>query len=186
MEPVELQSPREGCTACPACLLLEILHQTYNGPLYAVSVTCIVLIPLRYQTAAGLDPLQAGARLILFSVASPIGASLAAAACKKTRVVPLYLMLFGQLLQIIGLVLVTTLTNTNDRDWPGLYGLQVCIGFGMELVVGIATLLTPAVVERKDLGKCGCLDSLCALRPFDYRRPPRHLPICSDDWGLSI
>ncbi|KAH8783249.1 putative multidrug resistance protein fnx1, partial [Diaporthe sp. PMI_573] len=117
----------------------------------AVSVTCIVLIPLRYQTAAGLSPLQAGARLILFSVASPIGAILAAAACKKNRVAPLYLMLFGEILQIIGLVLATTLTSTNDRDWPGLYGLQVCIGFGMGLVVGTATLLTPAVVERKDL-----------------------------------
>lgn len=52
----------------------------------------------------------------------------------------------------------STLTSTTDRDWPGLYGLQVCIGFGMGLAVGTATLLTPAVVERKDLGKFGCLD----------------------------
>ncbi|KAF3761008.1 hypothetical protein M406DRAFT_334625 [Cryphonectria parasitica EP155] len=37
------------------------------------------------------------------------------------------------------------------RDWPELYGLQVCIGFGMVLVIGMATLLTPAIVERRDL-----------------------------------
>jgi hypothetical protein len=136
----------------------------------AVSVTCIVLIPLRYQTAAGLSPLQAGARLILFSVASPIGAILAAAACKKNRVAPLYLMLFGEILQIIGLVLATTLTSTNDRDWPGLYGLQVCIGFGMGLVVGTATLLTPAVVERKDLGKFDCLDFMTCGAVLTYQQ----------------
>ena len=120
----------------------------------AVSVTCVILIPLRYQTAAGLSPLQAGARLILFSAASPIGAIIAASLCKKRRVPPFYVMLFGELLQIIGLVLVTTLTSPSDRDWPGLYGLQVCIGFGMGFVMGTATLLTPAITERKDLGTC--------------------------------
>lgn len=67
---------------------------------------------------------------------------------------PLYMMFVGEFLQIVGLVLVTTLTTTRDRDRPGLYGLQVCIGFGMGLVIGTATLLTPAVVERKELGKC--------------------------------
>lgn len=119
----------------------------------AVSVTCVVLIPLRYQTAAGLSPLQAGARLVLFSVFSPLGAIVAASLCKNKRVPPLYLMLFGEFLQILGLVLVTTLTNPEDRDWPGLYGLQVCIGFGMGFVMGTATLLTPAIAERKDLGE---------------------------------
>ncbi|KAI1279428.1 hypothetical protein F5Y07DRAFT_358479 [Xylaria sp. FL0933] len=39
----------------------------------AVSVICVVLIPNRYQTTAGLSPLQAGARLTLVSVASPMG-----------------------------------------------------------------------------------------------------------------
>lgn len=62
-------------------------------------------------------------------------------------------MLFGELLQILGLVLVTTLTTPSDRDWPGLYGLQVCIGFGMGFAVGTARLLTPAVVGMKDLGE---------------------------------
>ncbi|KAK2591705.1 hypothetical protein QQS21_010590 [Conoideocrella luteorostrata] len=60
-------------------------------------------------------------------------------------------MLSGELLQIIGLVLVTTLTTPADRDWPGLYGFQVCIGFGMGLVIGTTTLLTPALTERRDL-----------------------------------
>ncbi|CAG9989326.1 unnamed protein product [Clonostachys byssicola] len=118
----------------------------------AVSVTCVVLIPFRYQTAAGLSPLQAGARLILFSGASPIGAIVAAALCKKRRMPPLYVMMFGEILQILGLVLATTLlTSSNDRDDPALYGLQVCIGFGMGFVMGTATLLTPAIAERRDL-----------------------------------
>jgi MFS family permease len=117
----------------------------------AVSVTSVVLIPLRYQTAAGLSPLQAGVRLILFSAASPIGAIVAASLCKKKRMPPLYPMLFGELVQILGLVLVTTLTSPEDKDWPGLYGLQVCIGFGMGFVMGTATLLTPAITERRDI-----------------------------------
>ncbi|KAK8119738.1 efflux pump antibiotic resistance protein [Apiospora kogelbergensis] len=117
----------------------------------AVSVTCVVLIPLRYQTAGALSPLDAGVRLILFSAVSPIGAIVAAMLCKKKRTPPLFVMLFGALLQILGLVLVTTLAKPDDRDWPGLYGLQVCIGFGMGFAMGTATLLTPAITERRDL-----------------------------------
>ncbi|CAG9942770.1 unnamed protein product [Clonostachys rosea f. rosea IK726] len=62
--------------------------------------------------------------------------------------------MFGEILQILGLVLATTLlTSSNDRDEPALYGLQVCIGFGMGFVMGTATLLTPAIAERRDLGE---------------------------------
>lgn len=88
-------------------------------------MTCVDLIPLHYQTAAGLNPLQAGARLILFSVALPIGAILAASLCKNWRVSPFYMMLLGEIFQINGLVLVTTLTGIDDRNWPSLYGIQI-------------------------------------------------------------
>ncbi|KAI0809868.1 putative multidrug resistance protein fnx1 [Xylaria sp. FL0064] len=94
----------------------------------AVNVTCMVLIPIRYQTAAGLSPLQAGAQLILFSVASLIGAILAASICKKRCVALIYVMFIGEFIQII-----------------------VLIGLGMGLVIGTATLLAPAIFGRPDL-----------------------------------
>ncbi|OTB01301.1 hypothetical protein M426DRAFT_14609 [Hypoxylon sp. CI-4A] len=116
----------------------------------AVSVTSIVLIPLRYQAASGLKPLDAGVRLILFSAVYPVGAIIAATLCKNRRVAPLYLMLFGEMLQIVGFVLITQV-SANDLHWNGLYGLQVLVGVGLGFVVGTATLMTPAIVERKDL-----------------------------------
>lgn len=117
----------------------------------AISVTSIVLIPLRYQAAAGLSPLESGVRLILFSAVYPVGAIIAAALCKNRRIPPLYLMLFGEALQIAGFVIITQI-QFDDRDWNGLYGLQVLVGIGLGFVVGTATLLTPATVEKRDLG----------------------------------
>ena len=116
----------------------------------AVSITFVFQLPLRYQTAAGLSPLQAGLRLLPFSLSGPVGSIIAAGLSKKMRV-PLYLMLFGSIVQIVGIVFVSR-GFPNDPDWSGLYGLEVVVGFGFCL--GADTLVTPFILEKRDLGKC--------------------------------
>ncbi|KAK4200774.1 multidrug resistance protein 3 [Triangularia verruculosa] len=116
----------------------------------AVSITCIFQLPLRYQTSAGLSPLEAGVRLIPFSVCGPLGTIICAAFSKNRRVPPIYMALVGSCMQIIGLVFLSR-GDPHDPDWYGLYGLEVVIGLGFGLCLGAATLLVPYVVEKRDL-----------------------------------
>jgi hypothetical protein len=119
----------------------------------AVSITFIFQLPLRYQTAADLNPLQAGLRLLPFSLSGPAGSIIAAGISKKLRVPPLYLMICGSIVQIIGIVFASRV-SPSDPAWPGLYGLEVIIGLGFGFCLGPTTLLTPYIFDKRDLGKC--------------------------------
>ncbi|KAI0532016.1 putative multidrug resistance protein fnx1 [Xylaria digitata] len=116
----------------------------------AVSITCMIQLPIRYQAAAALSPLQAGIRLIPFSVASPIGVIIVAILAKNRRVPPIYLALAGEIIQILGLVFISR-SPLDNLDWDGLYGLEVLIGLGMGFCIGTGTLLTPFIMEKRDL-----------------------------------
>jgi hypothetical protein len=116
----------------------------------AVNFAYIFLLPLRYQTAAGMSPLQAGIRLIPFAVSGAVGAALCAVVCKNHRVAPVYPGLVGGILQIIALAFLSR-SDLYDADWPGLLGLEVVIGIGYGLCLGTTSLLNPAVVEKRDM-----------------------------------
>ncbi|KAI0376975.1 putative multidrug resistance protein fnx1 [Hypomontagnella monticulosa] len=116
----------------------------------AVSITCIFQLPLRYQTAVGVSPLQAGLRLIPFSVCGPLGAMIAAIFSKGERIAPIYFTLLGSIFQIVGLVFMSQGPASNP-DWTALYGLEVVVGLGFGFCVGTASLLTPFVLEKRDL-----------------------------------
>ncbi|KAK3302903.1 major facilitator superfamily domain-containing protein [Chaetomium strumarium] len=142
---VEPVFPWRFCTSRPVVGLL--LTSFMTG---AVSITCIFQLPLRYQTSAGLDPLQAGVRLIPFSVCGPLGTVVCAALAKGRRVPPIFLAIAGSVMQIIGLVFLAR-GDPADPDWPGLYGLEVVVGMGFGLCLGAVTLMVPFVVEKRDL-----------------------------------
>ncbi|KAI1129426.1 drug resistance transporter [Nemania abortiva] len=124
-----------------------LLNSFFTG---AVSITCIIQLPIRYQTTIGANPFQAGIRLLLFSFFGPFGAILIAILSKNRRVPPIYIGLFGVLIQIIGLVFLSSGPSSRP-DWPPLYGVEVITGLGMGCNIGLVALLTPFVVERRDL-----------------------------------
>lgn len=138
----------------------------------AVSITFIFQLPLRYQTAAGLDPLQAGLRLLPFSLSGPAGSILSAVSAKKLRIPPLYIMLFGSVVQTIGIVIASR-GPRDEPAWPALYGLEVAAGLGFGFCLGAATLMTPFVFEKRDLGKfySACFDMSQFMTLFPLPQP---------------
>lgn len=126
----------------------------------AVSITCIFQLPLRYQTSAGLSPLQAGVRLIPFSVCGPLGTIICAVLSKGNRVPPVYLATLGEVMQVVGLIFLGR-GEPADPDWHGLYGLEVVIGLGFGMCLGAVTIMVPFMVEKRDLGETETLLIFC-------------------------
>ncbi|KAI1205341.1 putative multidrug resistance protein fnx1 [Annulohypoxylon truncatum] len=116
----------------------------------SVSVTCIIQLPIRYQTTVGASPLQAGVRLLPFVMCGPIGVTLVAMLSKKRRVPPIYIGLVGSIFQMLGLIFMAR-GPPNNPDWTPLYGLEVLTGMGMGISIGFVTLLTPYIAEKRDL-----------------------------------
>lgn len=118
----------------------------------SVSITCIVQLPIRYQTTVGASPLQAGVRLLPFVLFGPVGATVVAIMSKNRRIPPVYIGAAGILFQIIGLVFMTRGPPDNP-DWSPLYGVEVLTGLGMGICIGLVSLLTPYIAEKRHLGK---------------------------------
>ncbi|KAI6087384.1 putative multidrug resistance protein fnx1 [Hypoxylon rubiginosum] len=116
----------------------------------SVSITCIIQLPIRYQTTVGSTPLNAGIRLLPFVLCGPLGVTLTAAISKKRRVPPIYAGIAGVLFQILGLAFIAEGPSDNP-DWTPLYGLEILTGLGMGISIGIVTLLTPYIAEKRDL-----------------------------------
>ncbi|CAI6237031.1 unnamed protein product [Periconia digitata] len=127
---------------------IGLLGNTFlNG---AVSTSCIINIPIRYQAAVGSSPLSAGIRLIPFSLTLQLGAGLVAGLAKKRRMPPVYLSFAGGLFQLLSLIFMSMGKATNP-DWQALYGLEVLAGTGVGMGNGVVTLMTPYVTEKRDL-----------------------------------
>ncbi|KAH9905019.1 major facilitator superfamily domain-containing protein [Xylariomycetidae sp. FL2044] len=116
----------------------------------AVSVALNIQLPICYQTVVGSSPFQAGLRQLPFSAVGPIATIIVAVLSKGRKVAPIYLAFGGIALEIIGLSILVQGTPTNP-DWSAIYGTQVLIGMGTGMNIGIATLIAPFVIEKRDL-----------------------------------
>ncbi|KAI0418325.1 drug resistance transporter [Xylaria grammica] len=130
---------------CQSRLVMGIiLNSFFTG---TVSISLIILLPIRYQTTLGVGPLEAGVKLLPFVLLTSTGAALTGALVKNRRVAPVYVALCGIILQIAGLAALPSIAPADT----GVYGLQVIIGLGAGFNIGVVTLMTPYVVEHKDL-----------------------------------
>lgn len=73
----------------------------------AVTITCIVSIPLLYQASTGVSAMQIGVRLIPLTVAIQIGGPLVAILTKKMSMPPIYLLFVASAFQLLGTVLLS-------------------------------------------------------------------------------
>ncbi|EEA26380.1 hypothetical protein TMatcc_005354 [Talaromyces marneffei ATCC 18224] len=145
------QSPIESVFPWRFCQSRVIMGIIISSFMFgAISITFIFELPIRYQNVQGLNSLQAGLRLLPFSLSGPIGSILSAGLCKSLRIPPIYIMIVGSILQVLGIIF-TSRMSTTDLNWNGLYGLEVLIGIGFGFCLGGATLLIPFIFEKEDL-----------------------------------
>ena len=113
--------------------------------------TIVITMPQRFQAVYGTSPLGAGVRLIPFNFLISIGSVLVNVIATKARIKPIYLLLIGSALQLIGLALFTTLPDGTTIP-ATIYGYEIISGFGIGMVIGICLVIPPHVVETKDIG----------------------------------
>ena len=111
----------------------------------------VIQIPLKFQAVYGLSPLGAGVRLLPFAISSPIGSGLAAGLAGKAKIPPIYLMLGGSAIQIVGFTLLSVSPTSQGID-KAQYGYEVIAGFAVGINLACLILMTPFVVEKRD--KC--------------------------------
>lgn len=121
----------------------------------------IIQIPLRFQTVNGVSTLGAGVRLLPFALASPIGSALAAGIAGKAKIPPIYFILLGAIIQVVGFSLLSTAPTTTKIN-QAQYGYQVISGFGCGVSLASLIVMTPFAIEKHDK----CLFSNTSLRFF--------------------
>jgi hypothetical protein len=107
-------------------------------------------LPQRFQVTNGISAIGAGIRILPFTASAPVGSIVTATVAKK-GVPPIYLLVFGSLLQVIGFTFLGTLRPENSIS-PAQYGYQAMAGFGSGTNISLLTLLTPFSVEPRDKG----------------------------------
>lgn len=124
----------------------------FTGTIFTV---CIVQIPQRFITVNGISPFQAGVRLLPFGVLVPIISTLAAMLMKK-MVAPIYILVAGGILEVIGIICLSMI-STSPEISASQYGFQILIGSGVGCFNAALILMVPFVMESRDLGNRSAL-----------------------------
>ncbi|TVY80405.1 MFS thioclapurine efflux transporter tcpA [Lachnellula suecica] len=106
-------------------------------------------LPQRFQVVNDVSPLQAGIRLVPFTLACPLGSIISAVAAGKYKVPPIYMVIFASVMQIIGFSLISTLPTTAHTR-AAEYGYQIIAGFGVGINISLLIMMTPFCVEARD------------------------------------
>ena len=111
----------------------------------------VIQIPLKAQAVYGVSPLDAGIRLLPFALLSPIGSGFAAGLAGKAKIPPVYLLLGGSIVQIVGFTLLS-LPSSSSGVGAAQYGYEAIAGFSVGVNIACLVLMTPFAVEARD--KC--------------------------------
>ncbi|KAI0011598.1 putative multidrug resistance protein fnx1 [Xylariaceae sp. FL0662B] len=113
------------------------------------TIICIFILPQRFQLVYGTSGLDAGVRLIPFTMIISVSSIFATTLAGKFKVPPLYLLLAGSCLQVIGFSLLGTLPSTLEIP-SRIYGFEIIAGWGCGINFALLFLLIPFVNEKRD------------------------------------
>lgn len=111
----------------------------------------VIDVPQRFQAVDQSSPILAGLRLLPYVVITSLGSIMGTITCGRAKIYPIYLLAFGSSCQVIGLGLLSSLPDTGHTP-PSQYGYECIAGVGVGMNFGLLMLMTPFVVETRDLG----------------------------------
>ncbi|KAI9645123.1 hypothetical protein NHQ30_005857 [Ciborinia camelliae] len=114
-------------------------------------MAAIINIPQRLQTVNSTTAFGAGIRLLPLLLLSPIASASSGFLMSKLKIPPLYLLITGGCLQVLGVGLFSSLDSANLEIQPAQYGYQVIMGFGFGLSLSTILMMAPLVVQEKDM-----------------------------------
>ena len=127
----------------------------------------IVGIPIRAQAVNGVSALLAGFRLLPFAVLVPIGIILASGVAGKRKIPPIYLLLVGTAIQIVGFALLSTASIT-PHEQKSQYVYQAIAGLGVGMNLACLTVMSSFSVEARD--KCKSHYHSFRIPPADHSK----------------
>lgn len=104
-----------------------------------------------------LTGLDAGLRLMPFTLAMPFGTIIVSAVGGKVKAPAIFILFAGSCLQIIGFALLGTLPVTLDIP-ARIYGFEILAGFGCGMNFMPLFLVIPKTVELRDQGESELVD----------------------------
>lgn len=110
------------------------------------------IIPQRFQLVYGTSGLDAGVRLIPFTAAIPVSSIIASALAGKYKIPPLYLIIAGSCLQVLGFALLGTLPSTLEIP-ARIYGFEVIAGWGCGINFPLLFVMVPFVIGKREQGQ---------------------------------
>lgn len=127
--------------------------ESRSALLSGVPYTTLVLeLPQRLQNLNSLSALDAGVRILPFTVTIGLGAGLGGGLTSSGRVPPFLVFATSAVLQILGLGLLYSVDPTMGPDLPArLYGYQILSGLGVGASLNTAMSVVPSLVGGRDL-----------------------------------
>lgn len=114
-------------------------------------VVVVVNVPQRAQAVDGLSPVRAGLVLLPLLLTSPFAMAASGILTSNFNVPPVYLIVIGAILQLVGVGLTSSLPTTIFKLAPQQYGYEVIMGLGFGLGLSTILILAPVVVKEIDL-----------------------------------
>lgn len=100
----------------------------------------------------GTSPSSAGFHLLPLLVSLPLAGVTSGALVSKLKVAPLYVLLGGGALQVVGIALMGFLSSPEGSVTPVQYCSQFITGFGFGFNSSTLIILLPLVIEKQDTG----------------------------------
>ncbi|KAI0531883.1 putative multidrug resistance protein fnx1 [Xylaria digitata] len=116
-----------------------------GGPL----VVTIYQIPQVFQLVYRFTYLDAGIRVVPFTALWSVGLIVGPTLTRKFKIPPIYIILTGSVIQVIGFALLATLPVSLTTP-PQIYGYEVIAGLGCGLVFPLLFAMIPFVTEGRD------------------------------------
>ncbi len=100
----------------------------------------------------GASPSSAGFHLIPLLISLPLAGVSSGALVSRMKVAPLYILVGGGALQIVGIALMGFLSSSKGSVTPVQYCSEFITGFGFGFNSSTLIILLPLVIEKQDIG----------------------------------